>query len=450
MRYDAMNRTAGRSILRWRWLGQFAWRDLALVGVPALALVIGGFWLAAQYIRPAPPDTLRVATGTPSGAYSLYAARYRPGAEDLGFHIAEIATAGAVENLRRLRAGEVDFGFVQGGIGAGINDDNLLSLGALYYEPLWVFHARGARVQQFRDLAGRRIAIGAEGSGTRALALSLLEAYGIAAPPTRLSPLGGTAAVAALEHGEVDAIMLVGAHRSAAIWLALFSSRATLLSLADAPAYARHFPFLTPLTLPRGAIDLARVIPERDIALVGTPVQMVAHADSHPAHVDLMLQAMRAVHASPGLFEAAGEFPAPRLGDFPVHPRAQRFYQSGPPFLQRYLPFRVANLVDRTIVLLLPFIALLLPMLRYAPQLYGWRVQRRMNRWYGELKFLERDAWLASDPSAREVLNARLDALEEAVNRLSVPLAYSDHYYHLRAHIRLVRDQIDRRMAQRL
>jgi TRAP-type uncharacterized transport system substrate-binding protein len=422
-------------------LRELALRDALAVGIPTLALLFAGFWYAAQFIKPAPPSRVVVATGADGGAYQRFAALYKPLVERNGIKFIEWPTAGAVENLALLRAAgeDIDVAFVQGGLGLGRETAGLVSLGSIYYEPLWVFYRGAEPIERLVHLRGKRLAIGAEGSGTRKLALDLLEPNDATTAPTRLLPLGGLEAVAALAAGRVDAIFLVGPANSGAVWASFYGEGFRLMSFALADAYVRRWPYLSKLTLPRGAIDLVRDIPARDVTLVAPIAALVARESIHPALIDVLLQAATEVHGQPGLFQRAGEFPNPRQVDFPLSPEAARFYSSGRRFLQRYLPFWAATLVDRLVVLLIPVVALLIPLMRIAPALYGWRSRSRIYKWYGQLKFLE-EAW-RRDPGARprDEWLAELDRLETRVNRIRTPLAFANQLYILREHIALVR-----------
>ncbi|HTO50657.1 MAG TPA: TAXI family TRAP transporter solute-binding subunit [Burkholderiales bacterium] len=421
-------------------------RDALIVGIPALALIGAGFWYAAQFIKPAPPDRLVIATGGAGGAYQRFAAAYRPLVERFGIKFVELPSAGAVENLDWLRdrEKEIDVAFMQGGIGAGEDNAGLVSLGSIYFEPLWVFYRGGTELDNLAQLRGKRIAIGGEGSGTRKLGLDLLEASGAAAAPTRLLPLGGLAAVEALKAGKADAIFLVGSANTGSVWVSLFTPEFRLMSFVHADAYVRRWPFLSKLVLPRGAIDLMRDIPASDVTLVAPVASLVAREEIHPALVDVLLETATAVHGPPGLFQRAGEFPSARVVDFPLSADAQRFYQSGRRFLQRYLPFWAATLVDRMLVLLIPLFALVIPLSRILPSLYNWQVRSRIYKWYGQLKFLE-EAW-RRDPAARprDEWLKEIDELESRVNRIRTPLAFANQFYILREHIGLVRRTMQR------
>ena len=272
----------------------------------------------------------------------------------------------------------------------------------------------------------------------------LLEASGAAGPPTRLLPLGGLDAVEALKAGKADAIFLVGSANVGAVWVSFFTPGFKLMSFAHADAYVRRWPFLSKLVLPRGAIDLVRDIPASDVTLIAPVASLVARKEIHPALIDILLQTATTVHGKPGLFQRAGEFPNARQADFPLSSEAERFYQSGRRFLQRYLPFWAATLVDRLLVLLIPLFALAIPLSRILPSLYGWQVRSRIYRWYGQLKFLE-EAW-RRDPATRprEEWLKELDQLETRVNRIRTPLSYANQLYILREHIGLVRRNMQR------
>ena len=431
-------------------LKEISLRDLLTVGLPALALLAGGFWLAAQFIQPAPPNYLYISSGAPGGSYEVYAERYRQVLARSGVELREQPSAGALENLRRLldENDDTEVALVQGGTANGVNVSTLYSLGNLYYEPLWVFYRGDRDLDRLAQLKGRRIAVGAEGSGTRKLAVQLIEASGLDARNTALLPFGGLDAAQALQARKVDAVFLVGTERSAAVWSLFYARGVRLMSLAHADAYVRLFPHLTRLTLPQGAIDMARNLPARDVTLVSPMATLAAHESTHPALIQLLLQAAQEVHGEAGVFQRPGEFPRAGAADFPLSPDAERFYKAGKPFLQRYLPFWAANLIDRTVVMLVPVFALLIPILKFAPPLYVWRVRSRIYRRYGELKFLE--AELEADPQRyrRAEWLARLDDIEESVQHIPTPLAFSDMLYTLRLHLDLVRATVLRRTSE--
>lgn len=421
-----------------------------------MLLLAAGFWATAQFIRPAPPSQIVITSGGASGAYQRFAARYKEVLARYDIDLVDRPSAGSMENLQRLRDATyaVDAGFIQGGTARADEDNNLASLGSLYYEPLWIFYRADLAQAQSVDaldriaqLKGRRIAVGAAGSGAHKLALELLEANGIATAPTRLLQMDGLAVVEALQRGKVDAAFVVGPTESAAVWLLLFADGIRLMSLSQAEAYSRLFPYLARLSLPRGGIDLKRDIPPHDVNLVAPMATLLVREDTHPALVGLLLQAATEVHGGAGLFQKAGEFPRPGQADFPIAKEAERFYKSGKPFLQNYLPFWAATLIDRLVVMLVPVFALLIPIVKFAPTLYGWRVRSRIFRRYGELKFIEAELDLEPGRHNRDEWLKRLDRIETDVNNMPTPLPFSDMLYTLRSHIELVREAIQRKTS---
>lgn len=427
-------------------------KDYLKVYGPIVAIVVAGFVVAWQYVNPAPPRLLRMASGAPDGAYAVFAAQYAAILARDGVRLEIVATEGSVENLGLLTAetGGVDVAFLQGGIGDPSKAPDLVSLGSVFFEPIWLFGRADLPIAQLRDLAGRRIAVGTAGSGTRAVARQLLAANGVTEDNAAFVAEGGAAAASALIAGAVDTAFYVTARPSASMDRLLRSPSVRLANFARAPAYARRFPFLEELTLPEGLIDFAADIPPKDVTMLAPAAALVARADLHPALVDLLLGAATRVHGGPGLFQEQGRFPSPRYVDFPLSDDARRYFKSGPTFLRRYLPFGWAVLVERLAIMLVPFVTLLIPLFRIAPPVYRWRIRSRIFRWYKELRALETRIRTADETVSTEVFARELDELQEAAGRLAVPIGYADTLYHLRLHIEFVREQIFNRHAEKV
>lgn len=421
-------------------------RDLLLVATAATLLVVGTLAVVLLLMRPAPPTELVMSTGTADGMYHAYAMKYRDILARDGVTLRLWPSGGAVENLRRLTdpAAHVDVALVQGGVvseQASISTQNLVSLGSVYNEVLWVFY-RGDRVlDRLPPLNGRMIAVGAENSGSAALAMMLLEATGIAKPPTTVMKVGGRAAANLLLSGGIDAAFFVADPQAPVIQELVRAAHIHLLSFGRAEAYTRRHFYLQKFTLPEGVFDLAHNIPERDVVLLGTTANLVVKEDLHPALAYLLLRAATEVHSGATMFSGLREFPAPNDTELPLSPEAARFYKSGPPLLQRYLPYWAANLADRLLLLLIPALAVLIPAGRLLPQLYRWRVRSRIYRWYARLKEIELE--LAEQRSPEEIARIleRLDRIDHAVHQIETPLAYSDNLYVFRQHIDLVRQR---------
>jgi TRAP transporter TAXI family solute receptor len=415
---------------------------------PALLIAIIGFWAAYQFVRPAPPDRIVMSTGREEGAYYKLAQRYRDIlARD---HITlEIRTsAGSVENVERLAAkeGGADLAFVQGGTNASRDSQNLRSLGSVYYEPLWVFYRGGHHLNRLGDLAGKRIAVGEEGSGTRVVALQLLRDNGIQGSPTVLSSLGADDSANALLGGSLDAALFIASPRSVVIQKLLMADGIKLMSFERGEAYTRIYRYLTMVTLPEGVIDLQRNIPPTHTTLMAVTANLVARSDLHPALVDVLLEAAQEVHGAGDLFERQGEFPSPKHLEFPLNDDAERFYKRGPSFLRRHLPFWAATFAERMVVLLIPIVALLWPLFKIVPPVYQWRIRSRIYRWYEDVKAVDLKADRDRSPERLATHMAELDRIEDQVNRIPTPLPYANQLYDLRLHIGLVRGKLEKAM----
>ena len=438
------HRRSSRRSRRWRSAGErFA------ITFGAVALVAGTLWLTYQFVEPAPPDSLRIATGGSGGAYHAFARELAREFAAEGITLEVIETAGSVDNLARLREREVDIAFVQSGLADAAEYPRFEGLASLYFEPLWVFSTREPRPARIADLKGLRVAAGPDGSGTRRVALQLLESNGIAADELTLLPDTARAAAEALLEGSIDAAMTISSADATMVRTLLGAEGVTLMNFTRAEAYARRYPFFTNLTLPAGVIDLERDLPSRDISLVAAAATLVAHRSLHPALADLSMQAAGRVFARTTLFSAAGRFPSPEFVDFPLSDEATRYYKYGVPFLQRYLPFWAANLIDRLKLLALPLVALLLPLSRLLPPAYRWSVRKKVYRWYAEVQSIDQ---LAGDDSREATLErclADLARIEDEAREVAVPLAYAHELYALRLHIDLLSQQIERRLTAR-
>ncbi|WP_263769763.1 TAXI family TRAP transporter solute-binding subunit [Propionivibrio soli] len=419
-------------------------RDLLATAWPIVLITAIGFVIAYQFVQPAPPRRITITTGGETGAYYAYAKRYAELLAVNGITLEIKTSAGSAQNLERLKNGEADVALVQGGIQDVASEDtaNLVSLGSVSYEPVWVFYRNDRRLDRLHQLDGRRIAVGEEGSGIRGLALQLLEANEIAGNAPNLSPVTGLNAAEELQQSRIDATFVVAAPEAPVVQVLLRSPGVRVMSFSQADAYTRRFPFLSRIVLPRGVVDLVRDTPPRDTVLLATTANVVVRDDLHPALASLFLQAMSEVHGKSGFFHAAGEFPAYRDRTFELSADAARYYKSGPSFLQRYLPFWLAVLVERLFVLVVPVVVLLLPLLRLAPSVYSWRVRSKIFRCYGDLKFMENEIRQHYDAARHSEYLARLDRIEEDAYSRNIPLAFSDLLYTLREHINLVRQKL--------
>ena len=420
-------------------------RDILAIGAPALLILVAGFAVAYLFVEPAPPNRIEIASGSRGGAYFSFAERYRDIVAENGVELIVRETSGSIQNLGLLDdpASGVQIALVQGGTGDPAASQNLMSLASLYYEPVWVFYRGADSYGRLSDLRGKRIGIGVEGSGTRAVAQMLLSENGIA-EETALLPLGGRAAADALQRGLVDAAFIVASPQADVVRELLAADGIEAMSFERAEAYSRRHRFLSKVRLPQGVVDLTRNIPRSDITLIAPTAALVARDDLHPALVELLLQAAERVHRDGGLFENIGQFPSEMHVDFPLNDDARRYLESGPSFLQRYLPFWVANFLDRTKVMILPLLTLLIPLSRILPSAYRWRMRSKVIRCYKDLSRLEADLRGRAAGEDTSAFAAELARIEGEVRELHIPPGYLDSAYALRLHIDLVRADLAR------
>ncbi|MBN2429768.1 MAG: TAXI family TRAP transporter solute-binding subunit [Deltaproteobacteria bacterium] len=411
---------------------------------PAIVLTLIGFVVAFQFMQPAPPRQIVIATGSPSGAYYYFGKAYAEILKKNGITVEVLNTAGSAENIRLLenKNNRVDVAFIQGGTGSLAKTKDIVSLGSLYFEPLWIFHKPGLSLKHLSDMRGLRIGVGGEGSGTRVLAQELLGLNGINEENTKMVSAPTQATSDMLLAGDLDIAFFVSSHKSATIRQLLQSDAAQLMGIRRAEAYALRYHFLHVLKLPEGSLDFAANIPAEDFTLVAPTTQLAARTDLHPALIEVLLMAAEKVHEQGGGFEQKGQFPAPTYLDFPLSESAERFYKYGPPFLQRYLPFWLASLLSRTKVLLLPLLVLLLPFIKVMPPIYQWRIRRRIYRWYSQLEAIDPEVNKDLATENLESHLALLDDLEDKVANIHMPLAHTDLLYHFRLHIDLLRKKL--------
>jgi TRAP transporter TAXI family solute receptor len=421
-------------------------RGAALIWtLAAAALLALAAWVFARLAPPAVPRTLTLSTGPADGAYHAAGLRYRALLAHYGIALELRPSAGAAENLDRLRGpadapDAVEVAFVQSGLANEDNAPGLVSLGAMFYEPIWLFYRGERTVERISELRGRRVAIGRPGSGTHAVGSAIVRDNGLAEPPTTLVEVGGTEAARALIAGEVDAVFAVAALETPAIQQLLTAPGVRPMNMRRADAYIRRLPYLRKLELPEGVVDLSRDLPPQPLTLVAATADLVAREGLHPVLVDLLLGAAREVHSDPSLLAPAGSFPTPFDHLLPLASDAERFYKERPSFLRRVLPFWAAVWLERSLYILLPLLALAIPVVSYLPQVYAWRIRDKIHRWYGELYLLERDAGRGSD----EARLARLTEIDAVLQKLRVPKNYMQELYTLREHVAYVRQLVQR------
>jgi len=415
-------------------------RDLAASVGPFILLAFSLLTLAYVWLDPNPPKRVTLATGPAQSAYAEFGERYAKLLAKDGITVVLQPTEGSAANLQLLRDGKVDLGFVQGGTSApsGEADQPLESLGSLFLEPVWLFY-RGKTLTTLPQLKGMRVNVGTPGSGVPNLMQKLFESNRIEEESMQLSQLEQTPATVAFLGGELDAIVFASAPESLMVQMLLQTPGVKLMDFAQSEAYSRRFSFLSPAVLPRGVVDLASNNPPLDVHLVAPTTTLLSQRSTHPALLQLFALAGNAIHGTAGWFKRAGEYPNINNNELPMAKEAERSIRAGAPLLQRYLPFWVANLVERMWLAMGIILAVLLPLSRVVPPLYEFRVRSRIFKWYAQLRDIEQR--FGDEPDTAALLD-ELNAMDISVQKISVPLSYTDELYALRGNIQLVRKKL--------
>lgn len=418
-------------------------------------VVAGLIWALFQFVAPPPPMSASMATGSQGGAYQEFAERLKEELAKEGFELHLVPTSGSRDNLERLLAErpEVEIALVQSGLEEQLPEQDrqrLESLGAIYQEPLWLFHRRDLTIDRISDLLPLRLGLGGEGSGTRAASDAVLAVNAILPEryPENWQSIGGGKAARALMAGELDAAFFVGPAENNLVQQLASDPQITLAHFRRAAAYEARLHFLNRVTVEEGLLDLASNAPDRDIVTLSPVATLVVNDEFNPGLVPLFLAASREVLKNGSLLDPAGSYPRAEPPTFELHPDADHYYTKGLPILQRYLPFRIASLADRYIILLIPLIVVLIPLFKAVGPIYQWRIRARIYRWYKYLREVDRKLHAGSLPTELDSEIQRLEQLEDELATVEVPLSYTHELYELHMHLRYVIERL-RALQQR-
>lgn len=423
-------------------------RDLAILVranlwiVPVLAgLVFALFY----FVAPPAPMNATMATGVADGGYVAFANKLKAELAKQGFELKLVPSAGSRQNMDLLldEHSGIDIALVQSGQELQFEPqqrEKLHSLGAMFQEPLWLFQRREVSIDRISDLLPLRVALGTPGSGTQAITAAILQANGIetAQYPSGWQASGGDLAASALLAGSLDAAFFVGPAENPLVQRLAASPQLTLAGFRRAAAYEARLSFLKHIELGEGLLNLEQNVPQNTLTTLSPVATLVINENFSPALIPLILEAARQVMKPGTLLDKPGAFPSAEPHTLHLAEDAERYYKSGQPLLQRFLPFRIASLADRYIVLLIPFIAILIPLFKSVGPLYRWRIRARIYRWYRFLREIDRhlDEHTGSAELTREI--ERLEQLEAELSRVEVPLSYYNELYELHLHLNYV------------
>lgn len=418
------------------------------IGFSAFFILLITSALTYQFIDPAPPHHLTIATGRSDGAYYQYAKRYQTLLKENDFDLQITPTKGSVEALDLLNQGKVDVAFVQGGAASQLDTANLMALCSIYFEPIWIFYRSDLTPTYIYDLKGKEIAIGNEGSGTRALSLQLLNENGLSETNTDFFELSGDDAVKALKQGEIDALFTVISATSPRITELLSDPNISVLNMRRALAYGKRLHYLKDLYLGEGTLDLDSNIPDQSLTLLGTTATLVSNKDIHPKLIRLMLKTAKLIHQPPSTFNHKNEFPSSDYTEIKMSDDAARYITKGESFLERNLPFWLANSVDRLLIMLIPLITLLFPLLKGAMPLYRWRIRSKIYKWYKFVRSIDLHIETMEENDILTSIKQINDLALEVKKDSDIPLSYMGEYYELRVHIELIETRLREKLKK--
>ena len=412
--------------------------------VPVVAALVGALF---YFVAPPPPMHARMATGAVGGGYHAFGERLRDELALQGFSLELVESSGSADNLSKLSRGDVELAMVQSGQELTLSDEarsTLNGLGVMYREPLWLFLGDTVKFERLSDLIKLRLAIGSANSGTQAVTAALFAANRIEPPqyPQRWQQMGGSKAADALIAGELDAAFFVGPAENALIQRLAAEPKVRLVSLRRTEAYLARLPYLSQLQVGEGMLDMQHNTPDRDIVTLGPVATLVAGEEFHPSLTPLILEAAKTVLKNGSLLDPAGSYPAKPPLSLNTLNEAEYYYDKGLPILQRYLPFRIASLADRYIILAIPLLVLLFPLFKAIGPIYQWRIRARIYRWYKHLREIDQQLYQGKLPNDLDAEILRLERLEDELARIEVPLSYSSELYQLHMHLRYMIERL--------
>ena len=394
--------------------------------------------VAWSYLPPPLPEFVRLGTGRVGATYERFGKELRREMLEHGVELALVASVGSRENIRLLLNGEIDVGLVQSGNLSDAEASQLESIATVFYELVLVVQRAGWDSEHIK---GGRIAIGLPGSGVHRLALELLDDRGIregVPPGTRLMEIGGERAVKALQAGEVDSAVFVTSLDVPWVRTLFTDPDLELANFEQAEAFTRHYRYLRRIVIPAGLIDLPLKIPPLDVSVIATTASLVIRPNTHRALIPLLIESSREQLYEGSLLAAPGEFPSGHGVEAPLADEAFEYFERGPSFFYRWLPFRYAFAVTRLMILLLPLLTLLYPLFSSMRPIYPWIIQRRVYRWYRVLWRIEKQMDTIGDAASLGKIHEELKHVGDEIRGTNIPASYGASLFALRAHRRLL------------
>ena len=438
---SALYQTVADEVGGWFSLLREIWPLVALLLVGLLALI----WFA----KPAPPTKVLMATGT-GGSYRVLGEKYQAYFKTKGIHLELVETHGSQENLQHLidRKDPIQVALVQGGTMSNEDVTGVQSLGSVDYEPVWIFYRSNAFDESKkildRDIIKLRMGIGPIGSGTHLQAINILKLNGLSSTGPNLISMNNIDGVHALEKGDLDALILVDGFDSPSVQSLILNPDIRLANFKRADAYSRLMTYFEELTVPMGGFNLANNIPAQPIDLISTTTNLLIDDRLHPAIQLLFLEAAKEINGVKSYFSKAGEFPSYRNNEVPLSDEARYFYQKGTPALMKYLPFWLAEFIERMFLLLVPFAAFAYPIIKSIPNYRVNLARKQINSIYKELEKFEQATIENFDPNKHYEYIEVLNEMERRVVESKAAKLVTADCYTLRNNIEFIRNALSK------
>ena len=400
--------------------------------------------------NPAPPRAITFSSGSAGGAYEQYAKLYAAELDKRGIKVTVLASTGSLDNYANLSGDtpKADVALVQSGLASAAHIESISGLAAVAYEPVWVFLRQDIRknvgqssgAQTLADLSTLKLAIPMPNSGSGITLSQLLKAAGLPETNPLWHAMPPTEAADALDSGKVQGVFTVSGIQAPVV-KRLLASPHTLMSFAHAPAVSRTMPAFSVVTLPRGGISQAQDKPSTEVQLLATQALLVARADLHPALTYVLLDAAQTIHAGTSAIHALGVFPNAKTGDLIASDETQRYFKDGKPWLEKVLPFWLANFIARLLLVLIPMAAILFPIIKLEPQLEAFIAKRALQPRYFAAHAIEQ-AFFAEPKQDKPQYLAQLSDLEHVSSTTKVPSDHIKDRYALLQHIAVIKHRI--------
>ncbi len=407
------------------------------------------FWLSMSVFAPA-PSHITITSGAKDGMYFAHAQRYAEAFRAHGLTVDVLESAGSAQNIERLRdtKNAAQVGFVQGGFGQidraipSQGRTNIQTIANVDVEPVWIF-SRIKDVDSLLQLQGMRVSIGQMGSGSRLVAIKLLEQVRLEPTDLVVSETTGLGAVHALTIGTIDAAIFVASANAPIVAAMLAAPGVHLVTLKRSAALIERIPYLEPRLVAQGMLTANGLQPEQDSVMLTTIASVVVSENLHPALKRLTAAVARQVHRGAGLFHKAGDFPNLKRIDFPSAPNARAMLQHELPWIEQHMSLATAQWVWRLLLIGLPLVLLCAALCYFVPAFMRWTIESYVNRWYGELKFIEHDletSKLSGLDFAKHSIQLR--AIDHAVRQFDAPPEFMKRLFMLQKHTDFVRQKL--------